>query len=170
MHDYAICELCDAHEDRLQQGRLQIVEPEYQIYGGRRHFAGPVFTLKVFEDNSLVRSLLEQPGLGRVLVVDGGASRRCALLGGNLAALAADNGWAGLLICGSVRDRLELDAAEVGIRALGLHPRKSTKRGLGGQGDVGTALHFSGVRVRCGDWLYADEDGILISDEPLPPA
>ncbi|MHC1481049.1 ribonuclease E activity regulator RraA [Frateuria aurantia] len=166
MSSLTTCDLCDAHEDRLQQGTLQILQPDYPSYGGRSRFAGPVFTLKVFEDNALVRSLLEQPGLGRVLVVDGGASHRCALVGGNLADLAARQGWAGVLVHGCVRDRLELEATDIGIRALGLHPRKSVKRG---QGEVGVALHFAGVRIRPGDWLYADEDGILIAAGQLPP-
>ncbi len=165
MNDVATCDLCDAHETLWLEGRLQIVEPGYLSFGARPRFAGPAVTLKVFEDNALVRSLLEQPGLGRVLVVDGGASRRCALVGGNLAMLAAERGWAGVLVYGCVRDRLELDAAAVGIRALALHPRKSVKRG---QGEVGGLLHFSGVRIHPGDWIYADEDGILVADQALP--
>lgn len=167
MTAFTTADLCDAHEEALQQGRLQILEPGYQAYGARPRFAGPVFTLKVHEDNALVRSLLEQPGLGRVLVIDGGGSRRCALVGGRLATLATDRGWAGLLVHGCVRDRLELDAADLGIRALGLHPRKSVKRG---QGEVGPWLHFAGVRIRPGSWLYADEDGILVAEQALLPA
>lgn len=161
---FATCDLCDAHEDQLADGRLQVVEPGYLAFGRRLRFSGPASTLKVFEDNSLVRAALEQPGEGRVLVVDGGGSRRCALLGGNLAELAAINGWAGVIVHGCARDSAELGAAAIGIRALALHPRKSNKRGLG---DKELPLHFSGVRIRPGDWIYADEDGILVADTAL---
>jgi regulator of ribonuclease activity A len=161
---HATCDLCDAHEERLADGSLQVLEPGYLSFGQHRRFAGPAATLKVFEDNSLVRQLLEQPGDGRVLVIDGGGSRRCALVGGNLAVRGAKNRWAGVLVHGCVRDSIELDAVGIGIRALALHPRKSLKRGLG---DVDVPLQFSGVRIVPGAWIYADEDGVLVADRPL---
>jgi regulator of ribonuclease activity A len=121
-------------------------------------------TLKVFEDNSLVRESLEQPGEGRVLVIDGGGSLRCALLGGNLAALAEKNGWAGIVVFGAVRDTRELRAAKVGIKGLAPHPRKSDKRG---QGQRDLPVTFGGVTFRSGEHLYADEDGVVVSVSAL---
>jgi regulator of ribonuclease activity A len=117
-------------------------------------------TLKVFEDNSLVRQALEGPGEGRVLVVDGGGSLRCALVGGMLGQLALDNDWAGIVVYGCVRDTEELNGMALGIRALQAHPRKSHKRGVG---DSGLTVRFAGLTVRPGDWIYADEDGLLVS-------
>ena len=143
---------------------IQVAEPIFRIYGGRRNFGGQVVTLRVFEDNPLVRSALEEPGSGRVLVVDGGASLRCALLGGNIARLAADNGWAGVIINGCIRDRAEVDVAEIGVRALSTCPRMSRKEG---QGDKDIDLFFAGVDVRPGDYLFADEDGIVVSGRNL---
>jgi regulator of ribonuclease activity A len=139
---------------------IQVADPAFQIYGGRRNFGGQVLTLRVFEDNALVRSTLEKPGLARVLVVDGGASVRCALLGGNMARLAAENGWAGVIINGCIRDRAEVDATDIGIRALSTCPRKSGKQGLG---DRDVELSFAGMNVSPGDYLFADEDGIVVS-------
>lgn len=139
---------------------MQVADPVFQIYGGRRNFGGQVLTLRVFEDNALVRSTLEKPGLGRVLVVDGGASTRCALLGGNMARLAAEKGWAGVIINGCIRDRAEVDATDIGIRALSTCPRKSGKQGIG---DPEVALSFAGMNVSPGDYLFADEDGIVVS-------
>ncbi len=143
---------------------IQVADPIFHIYGGRRHFGGQVVTLRVFEDNSLVRSGLEEPGLGRVLVVDGGASLRSALFGGNIARLASDNGWSGVVINGCIRDRTEVDATDIGVRALNTCPRKSGKQGLG---DKDVDLYFAGVDVSRGDYLYADEDGIIVSGRDL---
>ncbi len=143
---------------------LQVADPVFRIYGGRRNFGGEVVTLRVFEDNPLVRSALEEPGLGRVLVVDGGASERCALLGGNIARLASDNGWSGVIINGCIRDRVEVDATSIGVRALNTCPRKSSKQGLG---DRDVDLRFAGVDVRPGNFVFADEDGIVVSARDL---
>jgi regulator of ribonuclease activity A len=159
---YAITDLSDAHD-----AQLRYPKPVFQHYGGRRMFHGPVVTLKAFEDNSLVREAVEQAGDGRVLVVDGGGSTACALFGGNLATLAADNGWAGVVIYGCVRDSEELAAANVGVMALAVHPRKSEKRGRGTR-DI--PIHFAGVSVFPGDWLYADSDGIIVAAHELTPA
>lgn len=164
MSSPATTDLCDAHEDRIAAGTLRIVPPGYLAWGQRVAFHGPVHTLKVHEDNSLVRSALEQPGDGRVLVIDGGGSRRCALLGGNLGVLAQKSGWAGVLVYGCVRDSDELDACNIGVRALAAHPQKSLKRGIG---QAGIDIVFDGVKVSPGHWVYVDRDGILVSDTEL---
>jgi regulator of ribonuclease activity A len=160
MAAFATTDLCDAHEDRLRDGRLQVAAPAGRALGAVVRFAGPAATLRVPDDNSLVREMLEQPGEGRVLVVDGGASLRCALVGGKLAVLGERNGWAGTIVNGAVRDADELDACRFGVRALALVPRRSDKRGLG-ERDVPVA--FAGVAIRPGDWIYADRDGWLVS-------
>ena len=157
-----VTDLCDAHGDAVR-----VAAPGYTDFGGRAAFSGPVHTLSVFEDNSLVREALETPGEGRVLVVDGGGSLRCALVGGNLGALAAANGWAGIVVHGCVRDRVELAACEIGIKALAAHPRRSEKRGAGRAGET---LRFAGVEVRPGDRLHADEDGWIVTGESLGAA
>jgi len=152
-------DLSDAHPE------AQVADPVFVDCGGRVAFHGPIATLKVFEDNALVRTTLASPGEGRVLVVDGGGSKRCALVGGNLARLAVDQGWAGLLVNGCVRDSSELAAHAVGMKALGRHPRKSEK-GLH-SGHAGRAVTFAGVTFRPGAWLYADADGIVVSEDPI---
>ena len=162
--EFATCDLCDAHEDQLADGRLTVLPPIFKAFGNRLRFAGPARTLKVFEDNVLVHAALETPGEGAVLVVDGGGSLRCALVGGNLGALAEKNGWAGILVNGCVRDSAELNACDVGIRALATHPRRSFRKGLG---DPEIAVDIAGVTVRPGQWIYADEDGVLVSAAPL---
>jgi regulator of ribonuclease activity A len=153
-------DLCDAHGDAVR-----VAEPVFRDFGGARRFAGEVETLRVFEDNALVRAALESPGRGRVLVVDGGGSVRTALVGGNLAALAAGNGWSGIVVNGAVRDVAELGAAMVGIKALAASPRKSAKAGAG---ERGVEVRFAGVTVTPGHYLWADEDGVLVADHPLP--
>lgn len=157
-------DLLDAHEDALADGRLQVLQAALAALGARRSFGGPVATLKLFEDNGLLAEAVETPGDGRVLVVDAGGSLRCAVLGGNLAATAAANGWAGIVIYGCVRDADEIDACNLGVRALALNPRRPPKRGEG-QRDV--SVSFLGATIRPGQWLYADRDGIIISDRPL---
>jgi len=133
-------------------------------FGGALDFAGPISTVKCHEDNSLVRSALEEPGEGRVLVVDGGGSDRCALLGDNLAQLAIDNEWAGIVVYGCIRDSAEIAEMPVGVKALATHPKKSHKQNIG-ERDV--AVRFAGVSFAPGAWLYADLDGIVVSDEAL---
>ncbi len=161
---FATCDLCDANEDKLANGNLQVLPPVFRAFGKAVRFAGPARTLKVFEDNVLVRATLETPGAGSVLVIDGGGSLRCALVGGNLGQLAAKNGWVGIVVYGCVRDGAELDACDVGIRALNTHPRRSFRKGAG---DKGLPVDIAGVSVRPGDWIYADEDGVLVSAQPL---
>ena len=157
----ATCDLCDAHRD---DPGLRLLVADWRAFGRRTAFAGPVTTLACFEDNTLLRAALEQPGEGRVLVVDGGGSTRCALVGGNLGQFAQDNGWAGVVVYGCVRDTPELRQCKAGIRALASNPRRGAKRG-GGQRDV--PVEIAGVRVEPGHWCYADADGILISDRAL---
>jgi regulator of ribonuclease activity A len=166
MTDFVTCDLCDAHKADTS-GAFRVLPPVFRDFGGRPRFGGPVSTLRVFEDNSLVKAAVESDGhvetssgrVGRVLVVDGGGSLRCALLGGNLAAAAARNGWAGVVIDGAVRDLAELAASDIGIRALAAMPMASVKRDVG-ERDV--PVQVQGVRVRPGDWLVADADGIVV--------
>ena len=150
----ATTDLSDEHPE------AQVCDPVFRSYGGRVAFSGTIATLKVFEDNTLVRAAVEQPGEGRVLVVDGGASVRCALLGGNLAVEAARNGWAGVVVNGAVRDVDEIDAQPIGVRALATFPRRSQK-GLH-SGQVGLPVVFAGVVFHDGAWLCADRDGIVV--------
>lgn len=155
-------DLCDAHP------QVAVADPVFRNFGGLEAFFGPVVTLKVFEDNALVRAALEERGEGRVLVVDGGGSRRCALVGGTLARLAADNDWRGIVVFGCVRDTAEIGATPVGVRALAAHPRRSEK-GLH-SGQRRHALQFAGVTFQDGHWLYADADGIVVSPTALHPS
>lgn len=157
--EISTADLSDAHPDDTA-----IVDPVLSDYGGVLRFSGPIATLKVFEDNSLVRAALEEPGGGRVLVVDGGGSERCALLGDKLATLAVDNGWAGIVIYGCIRDSVVIEKTAVGVKALNTHPRKSIKQN---RGDRDIAVTFGGVTFNPGDHLYADEDGVLVSPRAL---
>lgn len=159
--DFTTADLCDRF---FPSHPLQIAEPAFRAFGAVPRFHGPITTLKVFEDNVLLRETLEQKVDGRVLVVDGGASHRCALLGANLARLAADNGWRGIIVYGCVRDSVELGALPIGIRALHTHPLKSHKRG---GGDRDCLITFASVNFRSDHYLYADEDGIVVSEEKL---
>jgi regulator of ribonuclease activity A len=156
----ATTDLCDEHPE------AQVCEPVFQVFGGREAFSGTITTLKVFEDNSMVREALGLPGEGRVLVVDGGGSLRCSLFGGNLAVAAAQNGWAGVVVHGCVRDVEELAAQPVGVRALAAFPRKSERGPHSGQS--GLPVLFAGVVFREGEWLCADQDGVVVL--PSAPA
>jgi regulator of ribonuclease activity A len=160
---FATCDLCDAHKNETSGG-FRVLPPVFRDFGAQRRFHGAVVTVKCFEDNSLVKAAVDSAGEGRVLVVDGGASLRRALLGGNLGAAAARNGWAGVVIDGCVRDVAELANCRTGIRALASMPLPTEKRNEG-QRDV--AVQIQGVWVRPGDWLYADEDGIVVVDRSL---
>jgi regulator of ribonuclease activity A len=136
----------------------------WHSYGGREVFYGVALTVKCFEDNSLVKELVQQPGHSRVIVVDGGESRRRALLGDQLAAAAAANGWSGLVIAGAVRDVEILETIDLGVKALGACPQKTDKRGEG-QRDI--TIEIGGARVHSGDYIYADRNGVLVSAEAL---
>ena len=160
---FATCDLCDAHKNDVS-GRFRVLAPVFKDFGGLQAFSGEVATVKCHEDNSLVKAAVDSPGRGRVLVVDGGASLRRALLGGNLGAAAEKNGWAGVVIDGCVRDVAELAACDVGIRALACVPLPTVKRNEG-QRDV--IVHVQGVPVRPGDWLFADADGVLVATRDL---
>ena len=157
------CDFCDTFKNDAS-GAFRVLPPVWRDFGGISAFSGPVSTVQCFEDNSLVKAAVDSPGLGRVLVVDGGGSLRRALVGGNLAAAAARNGWAGLVVDGCVRDVAELAASAVGIRALAAMPLPTEKRG---QGQRDSAVQIQGVWVRPGDWLYADADGIVVSSTAL---
>jgi regulator of ribonuclease activity A len=160
--DFATCDLCDVHKGNTD-GTFRVLPPVFREFGARARFAGPVTTVKCFEDNTSVKALLESPGQGRVLVVDGAGSLRRALIGGNIGAAAAKNGWAGVVVDGCVRDVAELAACDVGIRALAPMPLP-TERKQAGQVDV--TVQIQGVWVRPGDWLYADADGIVVMPAP----
>jgi regulator of ribonuclease activity A len=140
------------------------IPPPRSDYGGRTAFSGRATTIKCFEANPLVRACLEEPGGGRVLVVDGGGSLRCALLGDNIAAMASANAWAGIIIHGCIRDAADIRGMGLGVKALATHPLKSAKRDPGLR-DV--PVSFGGVTVRPGDWVYADGDGVLVSPAEL---
>ncbi len=160
---FSTCDLCDAHKLDAS-GNFRVLPPVFRDFGGTGKFYGQVVTVKCFEDNSLVKAAVDSPGEGRVLVVDGGGSLRHALLGGNLAAAAVRNGWAGVVIDGCVRDVAELKAQALGIRALAAMPLPTEKRNHG-QNNV--PVQVQGVRVRPDEWLYADEDGIVIGANAL---
>ena len=159
---FATCELCDVHKNDAS-GDFRVLPPAFKNFGANEQFSGEVFTVKCFEDNSLVKAAVDSQGGGRVLVVDGGASLRRGLLGGNLGAAAAKNGWAGVVIDGCVRDVAELAQCSLGIRALAAMPLPTEKRG---EGQAGVAIQIQGVWVRPGDWLYADEDGMVVMPAP----
>jgi len=152
-------DLCDEHADRLQ-----VCEPVFLDFGGRRAFSGPASTVRCFEDNSRVREAVESPGEGRVLVVDGGGSRRRALFGDRLGEAAVRNGWVGVIVHGCIRDSAELGRMDLGLRALGSMPLRSEKRG---EGERDVPVRFAGVTFRPGDWVYADEDGVVVAHERL---
>ena len=145
---------------------LQVATPLFRDYGGCRFFSGPAATLKVFEDNTLVRAALESAGHGRVLVVDGGGSLRCALVGDRLAQLAIDNGWTGIIVHGCIRDSAALAEMDIGVKAIAANPAKSAKRGEG-QHDV--AVSFAGVTFAPQYHVYADPDGVVVSRTELEP-
>ncbi len=152
-------DLYDAHE-----GRVAVLEPMLKSYGGKARFAGQIVTLKLYEDNTLVREMLAEPGAGKVLVVDGGGSKRCALLGDQIAELAVKNQWEGVVIYGCIRDSVAIAALPLGVRALDTNPKKSVKRN---EGTRDLVLNFAGVDFTPGHWLYADEDGVLLSPVAL---
>jgi regulator of ribonuclease activity A len=160
--DFSTCDLCDPHKADSGDA-FRVLPPVWRSFGGRARFAGPVRTVRCFEDNTSVKAMLEAPGQGAVLVVDGGASLRRALVGGNIAAAAARNGWAGVLVHGAVRDVAELAACDVGLLALAPMPMPSQRRCAG---EVDVPVQIEGIWVRPGDWLYADADGVVVTAAP----
>ena len=161
---FATTDLCDDNAALLDDGRLAVLPPVFRPFGKHIQFYGRVTTLKVFEDNALVRAVLQTQGNGKVLVIDGGGSLRRGLVGGQLALLAQDNGWAGIVVDGCIRDSDEINSCEIGVRALALHPQKSSKAGAG---ERDLRVFISGVPVSPGDWIYADADGILVAQQKL---
>ncbi|MCB1790131.1 MAG: ribonuclease E activity regulator RraA [Gammaproteobacteria bacterium] len=156
---FKTADLCDDFSDRVQ-----ICDPGLRDFGGHVRFSGRVATIKCFEDNSRVREAVGEAGDGRVLVVDAGGSLRCAMLGDLLAAKAVENGWAGVIMNGLIRDSADIATMSLGVKALGTHPLKSVKQGIG-ERDV--PVRFAGVVFTPGCYVYADEDGVICSDEPL---
>ena len=157
--DFKTADLGDLHGEELRFAAPQLIN-----YGGLLVFQGPITTIQCFEDNSLVREALEEPGRGRVLVVDGGGSTRCALFGDQLAVLAENNVWSGVVVYGCVRDASALARMAIGVRAIATHPRRSIKRDAG-QRDV--AVRFADIVFSPGDYLYSDEDGMIVSARSL---
>ncbi|MGI6409160.1 MAG: ribonuclease E activity regulator RraA [Gammaproteobacteria bacterium] len=155
---YVTPDLCDAYPD------VAVVEPMFANFGGRDSFGGQIVTVKCFEDNSVVKAQVEQPGKGKVMVVDGGGSLRRAMLGDMLAARAADNGWEGIIIYGCVRDVDVLADINLGVQALGSHPMKTEKRNIG---DLNVEVTFGGVTFRPGEYVYADNNGIIVATHEL---
>jgi len=152
-------DLCDEYSDRIQ-----VLEPLFRDFGGKPEFQGEIVTVKCHEDNSLVKSTLASEGQGKVLVVDGGASLRCALLGDLLGAMAIENGWQGVLVNGCVRDVEILKGMDLGVRALAALPLKSEKRG---EGELNVIVRFAGVSFEPGWYLYADENGVIVASGKL---
>lgn len=157
-------DLLDNNEPLIQNESLRIIAPMFQCYGGKTSFAGQVVTLKLYEDNSLVRTVLGETGSGKVLVIDGGGSLRCALLGDQLAELAVKNGWEGVVVYGCIRDSAAINALPLGVRALNTHPLKTVKKNVG-ERDV--PVSFGGVTIKPGEWVCADEDGVIVSTTAL---
>jgi regulator of ribonuclease activity A len=157
--NYSTADLVDAYSDVVRS-----CEAQFRQYGGRARFHGPIRTVKSTEDNALVKQTLSTAGDGAVLVIDGAASLRSALVGDLIAGLGHKNGWAGLVIWGAVRDTVALRELAIGIKALGSNPWRSSKNG---SGQVDVPVSFGGVEFRPGYWLYSDEDGILVSSQPL---
>ncbi len=152
-------DLCDAHP-----GLVRVADPIFRSFGGRDFFGGQITTIQCFEDNSKVREQVATPGPGKVLVIDGGGSLRRALLGDQLAQAAVANGWEGILINGCLRDVQIMATLDIGVQALASHPMKTEKRGLG---DVDVPVTFAGLTFKPNAWLYADANGIVISDQCL---
>lgn len=157
--NFSTPDLCDEYSQHLQ-----VLEPVFTEFGGTNKFSGEIVTIKCFEDNSLVKNTLATAGDGKVLVVDGGGSLRCALLGDLLGAMAVKNGWQGVLINGCVRDVEILKSMGLGVRALKSHPIRSEKRN---EGQLNPTVKFAGVSFKPGQYLYADENGIIIAREKL---
>ena len=162
---FVTCDLLDDHPEK----NLQVVSPYldgkfFKSYGARQSFSGQVITVKCFEDNSRVKELLATDGTGKVLVVDGGASMRCALMGDMIAESAVNHHWNGVVIYGCIRDVDAIAKLDLGVHALAAIPQKSNRKGIG---EVDVNLYFGGVTIQTGDYLYADNNGIVISKEKL---
>ena len=156
---YVTPDLCDAYPDLVQ-----VVEPGFRNYGGVLSFGGEIITVKCFEDNSRVKELVDENGEGKVMVVDAGGSMRRACLGDMLAEKAAHNGWAGIIMYGCIRDVDVIAQLPLGVQALGSHPMKTDKKGIG---EVNTPVTFKGVTFNPGHYIYADNNGVIVSSDSL---
>ncbi|WP_088102161.1 ribonuclease E activity regulator RraA [Halalkalibacter urbisdiaboli] len=152
-------DLCDHFPDKVQ-----ITESIFKRFGNKRSFNGPIHTLKVFEDNTLVKRALQTIPTGSVLVIDGGGSTQRALIGDNLAQIAVNRQLSGILVYGCIRDSAQINEMAIGILALGTTPMKSLKLG---KGIENIPVHFAGALFEPGSYLYADEDGVIVSKKPL---
>lgn len=157
--EYNTSALCDIY---LEQ--VDVVEPMFSNFGGCASFAGQVTTVKCFEDNGLIREILEQDGLGRILLIDGGGSLRRALIDAELASLAEENEWEGIVVYGCVREVDELEDMSIGIQAIASIPVGAVAQGVG---EVDIPVNFGGVTFLPEDYLYADNTGVILSQEPL---
>lgn len=157
--DYLTPDLCDEHPELVR-----VMDPLFTNYGGRQSFGGEVVTIKCHEDNSLVKAQAGCDGRGKVLVVDGGGSLRRALLGDMIAENAVANAWEGIIIFGCIRDVDAIATLNLGVQAINRIPLKTEKRGIG---DLNVPLQFAGVSVKPGEFIYADNNGIIVSAEPL---
>ena len=155
---FTTADLIDAHEE------LQSCDLQFRSFGKRQRFSGAIRTVRCRHDNALVKRVLSQPGAGRVLVIDGDGSMHCALVGDVIAGMAAANGWAGIVVRGAIRDSAAMAMLDLGIKALGTNPRKSAKAG---EGEIDVPVEFGGVVFAPGDYLYADEDGIVVGPRAL---
>ncbi len=157
--EYNTSALCDIYLDQVD-----VVEPMFSNFGGCASFAGQITTVKCFEDNGLIRETLEQDGVGRVLLIDGGGSLRRALIDAELAALAEENEWEGIVVYGCVREVDELEDMSIGIQAMASIPVGANNQGIG---EVDVPVNFGGVTFLPEDYLYADNTGVILSQEPL---
>ncbi|OZG71313.1 ribonuclease activity regulator protein RraA [Hahella sp. CCB-MM4] len=156
---YVTPDLCDAYPELVR-----VVQPMFRNYGAKDSFGGEIVTVKCFEDNSVVKQLVDEPGQGKVMVVDGGGSMRKALLGDMLAEKASKSGWEGIIIYGCIRDVDVINVTDLGVQALGTIPLKTEKRGIG---DLNVEIAFGGVTFKPGEYVYADNNGIVVSAQPL---
>ena len=157
--NFVTADLVDAHAHVVRSCEVQ-----FRSYGKRSRFHGPIRTIKCANDNALIKQTVSTPGNGAVLVVDGGGSLSSALVGDLIAGMAQENGWAGLVIWGVIRDSVALADLDIGIKALGSNPWKSKKDGVG---QVDVPVSFGGVEFVPGSWIYCDEDGVLVSPRKL---
>ena len=156
---FTTADLYDKYGDNLK-----VALPIFKDYGAKRIFHGPISTVKAYEDNSLVRTALEESGEGRILIVDGEESLRCAMLGDMLAKLGMENGWSGVIVFGCIRDANVIATIDIGVKALNTNPRKSLKRGLG---DRDIPVSFAGITFNVGEYVYADTDGVIVSEKKI---
>jgi regulator of ribonuclease activity A len=156
---FVTCDLCDDHPDHVR-----VCEPMFASFGGRETFGGEIVTVKCHEDNSRVKELLATPGKGKVLVVDGGGSLRCALMGDMIGESAVENGWEGVIVYGCVRDVDALAGLDLGVHAVAAIPLKSVRKGVG---ETNIPVTFGGVTFRPGEFVYADNNGVVVADRNL---